>query len=35
MVALLAQDEHKGANCQHMSELLAKKKGIHIYLASL
>ena len=30
MVALLAQNEYKGASCQHMPELLAEQKGIHI-----
>ncbi len=30
MVALLAQNEYKGASCQHMSELLVRQKGIHI-----
>ena len=35
MVALLAQNEYKGASCQHMSELLVRQKGIHISSKSL
>jgi len=35
MVALLAENEYKGASCQHMSELLDKQKWIPILSKSV